>query len=536
MSTAETATVLFTDVVGSTDLANRVGDVECRRLLGSHETVIREELAANDGREIKTMGDGFMVAFPKAEGGLACAVAVQRRLAAEAEGVSVRMGLHTGEVTEERGDLFGVAVNAAARVAAKARGGQIMVSGALLAALDGLESVDRGLFWLKGFPERWRLHEVLWREGSEGTRAAASGDRTPFVARDDELADLRRALEAAAGEHGSLVLIGGEPGVGKTRLTMELAAEADAMAMRVLTGHCVEREGAAPYTPWVEVLEQALARAQSPEAFRGLLGESAGEVARIVPELRRAFDDIPAPLDLPPEQERRYLFNSIREFIGRAAEIRPLLIVLDDLHWADEPTLLLLEHVAEGLAGAPVLVLGTYRDVELEVGRPLARTIEDLRRRGLAQRLSLRRLDERGVTEMLTGLTGQDPPAELVRAIYAESDGNAFFVEEVFHHLMEEGRLLDASGRWRTDVTVAEFDVPESMRLVIGRRLERVTEDARKLLAAAAILGRVFEAAALETVAGVDEDRLLDGLEEAERARLISAVEGGENASSSATS
>ena len=526
MSAAETATVLFTDVVGSTDLANRVGDLECRRLLGAHEVVIREEIAANHGREIKTMGDGFMVSFPTPEGGLACAVAVQRRLAAEADGVAVRMGLHAGEVTEERSDLFGAAVNAAARVAAKARGGQIMVSEVLLPSLDGLESVDRGLFWLKGFPERWRLYEVLWREGSTAPPAAAAGDRTPFVARDDELADLRRALEAAAAERGSLVLIGGEPGVGKTRLTQELAAEADVMGVRVLTGHCVEREGAAPYTPWVEVLEQALARAQSPEAFRGLLGESAGEVARIVPELRRVFDDIPPPLDLPPEQERRYLFNSIREFITRAAGIRPMLIVLDDLHWADEPTLLLLEHVAEALAGTPVLILGTYRDVELEVGRPLARAIEDLRRGGLASRMSLRRLDEKGVAEMLRGLTDDQPPAELVHAIFTESDGNAFFVEEVFRHLLEEGRLLDVAGRWRTDVSVAEFEVPESIRLVIGRRLERLSEAGRKLLTAAAILGRVFDASSLETVSGVDEDRLLDGLEEAERARLIAAVEG----------
>jgi class 3 adenylate cyclase/tetratricopeptide (TPR) repeat protein len=526
MSAAGTATILFTDVVGSTDLANRVGDRECRRLLGAHEVVIREEIAANDGREIKTMGDGFMVAFPTAEGGLACAVAVQRRLSAEADGVAVRMGLHAGEVTEERSDLFGAAVNAAARVAAKARGGQIMVSEVLLSSLDGLESVDRGLFWLKGFPERWRLYEVLWREGSSAPPAAAGGDRTPFVARDDELADLRRALEAAAAERGSLVLIGGEPGVGKTRLTQELAAEADAMGVRVLTGHCVEREGAAPYTPWVEVLEQALARAQSPEAFRGLLGDSAGEVARIVPELRRVFVDIPPPLDLPPEQERRYLFNSIREFVTRAAGIRPLLVVLDDLHWADEPTLLLLEHVAEVLAGAPILVLGTYRDVELEVGRPLARAIEDLRRRGLASRMSLRRLDEHGVAEMLHGLTDDQPPGELVRAIFTESDGNAFFVEEVFRHLLEEGRLLDVAGRWRTDVSVAEFEVPESIRLVIGRRLERLSEAGRKLLAAAAILGRVFDATSLETVAGADEDQLLDGLEEAERARLIAAVEG----------
>jgi class 3 adenylate cyclase/tetratricopeptide (TPR) repeat protein len=521
-------TLLFTDVVGSTDLANRVGDAQCRILLGAHESVIRAEVAAHRGTEIKALGDGFMVAFEAPKEAVACAVAVQERLETEAEGLAVRMGLHAGEVTEEGGDLFGASVNAAARISARARGGQILISEAVLPAVAGLDAVDRGLFWLKGFPDKWRLHEVLWRgqSGDDGP-VRAFMDRTPFVGRESERADLRRRLDEAVRGRGSLVLLGGEPGVGKTRLAMELAAEADERGVRVLTGHCVEMEGAAPYTAWVEVLEQALARAQSPEAFRSLLGDDAGEVARIVPELRRVFADVPQPIELPPEQERRYLFNSIRDFIGRAAEVRPMFILLDDLHWADEPSLLLLRHVVEGLRDLPVLIVGTYRDVELEVGRPLARAIEDLRRGGLAFRLSLKRLDEAGVAAMLLALAGQSAPPQLVKVIFAESDGNAFFVEEVFRHLLEEGRLLDADGRWRTDVDVAEFDVPESIRLVVGRRLERLSDAARKLLTSAALLGRVFDVDLLTEAAGVDEDELLDGLEEAELARLVLPVEGG---------
>ncbi len=515
-------------MVGSTDLANRVGDQECRFLLELHEGIVREEIARRRGREVKTMGDGFMLSFPEPRTALDAAVAIQRRLPEEAPGVSVRMGLHAGEVIERGDDLFGATVNAAARISAHARGGQILVSEDLLPHAEGLDGptlVDRGLYWLKGFPQRWRLHELGW-----GGKAVAPPDqaRTPFIGRDEERADLRRHLDEALEGRGSLVLIGGEPGVGKTRLAEEVSWEADQRGARVLVGYCTQAEGGLPYMPWVAILEQAVARARSPEALRALLGESAGEIARIVPEIRRLFGDIPPALDLPPEQERRYLFNSIRDFIGRAAELRPMLLVLDDLHWADEPTLLLLEHVAESLDDVPLLVLGTYRDVELEVDRPLARTLEDLLRRRLAERISLKRLDEPAVAAMMAGLAGQDPPPEVVRVVYAETEGNAFFVEEVVRHLMEEGRLIDEAGRWRTDVLVDEVDVPESLRLVIGRRLQRLTEEGRKTLAAAATIGRGFDTDLLEAVAGTGEDQVLDALESAEAARLIAAADGGQ--------
>ena len=520
----QTTTLLFTDVVASTDLANRVGDEECRRLLDGHETVIREEIARHEGREIKTMGDGFMVAFGEPRSAVACAVSVQRRLATEVPGVHVRMGLHAGDVVDRAGDLYGATVNASARISAHARGGQILISDDLVAHTAGIDEVavvDRGLFWLKGFPERWRLHEVRW--GGDGRPAATPARaRTPYIGREAERADLRRHLEEALAGRGSLVLIGGEPGVGKTRLTEEVAAEADERGARVLVGHCSQMEGAPPYIAWVEILEQAVARAADPAALRALLGESAGEIARIVPELRRIYDDIPAPFELPPEQERRYLFNSIRDFVARAADIRPLLLVLDDLHWADEPTLLLLEHLAEALDDIPALVIGTYRDVELEVDRPLARFLESLLRRRLAERISLKRLDETGVAAMLEALAGQEPPPEVVRVVYDETEGNAFFVEEVFEHLHEEGRLLDERGRWRRDVRVGEVDVPESVRLVIGRRLQRLSDEARKLLTAASTIGRVFDVNLLEAVTETGEEDLLDALELAESARLIS--------------
>jgi predicted ATPase len=169
-------------------------------------------------------------------------------------------------------------------------------------------------------------------------------------------------------------------------------------------------EVAPPYIPLVEMLEAA-ARMFPPEALRDALGDSAPEVAKLMPELHRLFPDIPPPPELPPEQERRYLFNGMRDFLVRAGRAQPLLLVLDDLHWADDSTMLLVQHIAQQLHEMPVLIVGTYRDVELDVARPLARALEELLRQRLAHRISLRRLPEDGVSAMLRALSGQDHPA-----------------------------------------------------------------------------------------------------------------------------
>jgi tetratricopeptide (TPR) repeat protein len=324
-------------------------------------------------------------------------------------------------------------------------------------------------------------------------------------------------------------MIGGEPGVGKTRLAEELMAEARQRNMTALIGHCYEMEGAPPYIPFVEMVE-AGARLFPQEAMREALGESAPEVAKLMPELRRLFPDIPSPPELPPEQERRYLFNGMRDFVARVGRAQPLLLILDDLHWADDSTLLLLQHIAQQLQEMPVLIVGTYRDVELDVARPLARTLEALLRQRLAHRITLRRLPEDGVSAMLRALSGQEPPKPLVDAVFSETEGNPFFVEEVFQHLAEEGKLFDAHGRWRSDLSIGGLDVPEGVRLVVGRRLERVSEECRRVLTSAAVIGRAFTFELLEALREVDTDALLDAVDEAERAQLIAAAEDGPEA------
>jgi class 3 adenylate cyclase/tetratricopeptide (TPR) repeat protein len=526
-------TVLFTDVEGSTDLRTRLGDEVADALLHMHEEIVRERVAHHGGREVKSLGDGFMVAFGSPRKAISCAIEIQRALDDRnrlnpGREIRIRIGINAGEVSEVAGDLMGAAVNAASRIAGKARGGQILIANVvkdLAGARPDLSYVDRGLYWLKGFPERWRLFEVLRRApGPAEELTAPAVGKTRFIGREAERADLRRFVEQAASGYGGFVMIGGEPGVGKTRISEEVAEEAAGRGMMALVGHCPETESGLPYAPVVEIMEATM-RGVSKETLRIAFGESASELAKMVPELRRIFPNLPPPLELPPEQERRYLFNSFTEFVERASRMQPLLFVLEDLHWADEPTLLLLQFLAERVAGMPVLLLGTYRDVELDVDRPLARTLEGLIRRRLAHRVNLNRLGREDVSEMLNVLSGRETPSSLVEAVYNETEGNCFFVEEVYQHLNEEGKLFDSSGGWRNEVRVGEIEVPEGVRLVLGRRLARLSEGARRALSASAVIGRNFTYELAEALDEVGGDTLLDAIEEAQRARLLTSSE-----------
>ena len=537
MTSTATVTILFTDVVGSSELRTSRGDESAHQIMETHFDLVRKQIEHHSGQEVKTMGDSFMVAFGSARSAVNCAVAVQQALAehnhkAMEEQIHVRIGMNTGEAIEKEGDLFGSAVDAAARVMSKAAGGQILIPENTRDAIGAGEEVtllDRGPFWLKGFPERWRLYEVLWHGDKISTAAVLPhvGKQTPFVGRESERADLRRYLDAARGGHGSLVMIGGEPGAGKTRITEELAAEADRHGFLTLTGHCYEMEGAPPYIPFVEILQSAM-RTVAPTALLDTLGSTAPEAAKLVPELRERFPDVPEPRKLAPEQERLYLFNNLCDFFERMANRRPLLMVIEDLHWTDESTMLLLQHIAHRLQEIPALIVGTYRDTELDVARSLAKALEELLRQRLAHDVILRRLPETDVAAMLKGHSEQEPPTRLVELIYRETEGNPFFVEEVFKHFAEEGKLFDAEGGWRSDIEIDEAEVPRGVRLVIGRRLERVSEECRRTLTAAAIIGRGFSFDLLEELLNLDEDALFDAIEAAEQAQLItSKAEGG---------
>jgi class 3 adenylate cyclase/tetratricopeptide (TPR) repeat protein len=516
-------TIMFTDIEGSTSLRTSLGDAETDALFRQHDDLIRAEIEANKGQDQKAaLGDGFLSVFVSTRRAVAAAIGIQRALDSfnlkrSGPPLRVRIGLNTGEVAWQDGQLSGEAVHAAARVCAAGSGGQILVSDVtrqLAGTVPDVTFHDTGEHQLKGFPQPWRLWEVVW------VRETTQLPQQVFVGRQHEMATLRSNLASALEGRGNLVLVGGEPGVGKTTLVKQLIREAEQKGALAVFGRCYESEGTVPYSPFVEMLEQALA-IMPPEIVREDMGEDAPEVARMVPELRRRFPDIDEPLDLPPEQQRRYFFNAVGSFIGRGAARFPLMLVMDDIHWADEPTLLLIEHMAQLLPELRVLCVGTYRDVELDVSRPLAATLERMIRARIVDRIPVKRFDRDGVATMIEALAGKTAPDPIVAAVFEETEGNPFFVEEVFRHLVEEGKVFDESGDFRTDIEVDELDVPESVRLVVGRRLGRLGAESQKALAAGAVVGRGFPFSLLEEITEMDTGRLLDAVEEAEHARVI---------------
>ncbi len=343
-------------------------------------------------------------------------------------------------------------------------------------------------------------------------------ERTAFVGRETERGVIRAAIDRALGGHGSLVMLGGGPGVGKTRLATEMAEYASQVGFRCSVGRCYEREEPFPYLPFVEILESNLAQAASLDDYRRQMGDNAAELAQLAPSFRRIFPDIPQPLELPPVQQRRYLFQSVSEALGRAARTRPQLNILEDLHWADESTLALLIHLANRVAQLPLVIIGTYRDSENNPA--LVRTLEELIRMGIRP-LKLGGLSKDAVARMLYGLSQQQPPESLVNLIFEESQGNPFFVEEVYRHLLEEGKVLDAAGQFRTNIKIDEIDVPENVRLIIGRRMARLDENEKRVLAAAAVIGRSFSFQLLTATSQIDVDELFTVIEKAQQMGII---------------
>jgi predicted ATPase len=345
-------------------------------------------------------------------------------------------------------------------------------------------------------------------------------ERTAFVGRETERHAIRTAIDRALSGHGSVVMLGGGPGMGKSRLAMEMAEYASRVGFRCLVGHCYEREEPFPYLPFVEIIESGLAHAASLDDFRRRLGDNAAELVQLAPSLRRVFPDIPQPLELPPAQKRRYIFQSFSETLGRAARIRSYLFMLEDLHWADETSLALLIHLANRVNQLPVVIIGTYRDGYSENNPALVRTLEELIRTG-HRPLKLDGLSKDAIAQMLRGLGQRQAPESLLSLIFDQSQGNPFFVEEVYRHLIEDGKVFDAVGQFRPDLKIDESDVPENVRLIIGRRLERLDENEKRVLAAAAVIGRSFSFQLLTGISLVDVDELFTVIEKAQQMGII---------------
>ncbi len=525
-----TLTFLFTDLVGSTALSTSLGDQAAQEHLRAHGRIVRECVEKHGGHEVRFIGDSFLVTFNGNLKAVSCAVDIQRRLTQHDrlhpdQGVQLRIGLNCGEAIREKGDYYGAAVNAAARICAAAEGGQVLVSQLvkdIIGSLGNLEFRDAGAYPLKGFPEPWRLYEVVPRaEASLGANlVSALADPTPFVGRDAELTRVKHLVETASEGRGGVTMLLGEPGVGKSRLAAEASAFAIDRGFTVVAGQCYEAGGPPAYGPFIEALRPLAKRCTRP-VLKKLLGEGASWVAKLLPEVRDKLQGVPPTPPLPADQERHFLLESVVSFIVGAARRKPLLLILEDLHWSDRPTQLLLRSLIRVIANLPMVVVGTVRDIEVDAAHPLTETLTELHRQRFYCSLSLSGFGREGVRLMLLALAQQEPPAVVVDAVYSETEGNPFFVEEFIKLLLEEERLLDASGNWRSDISPHAVELPKGVSLAIERRLRRLEPSSRQTLTTAAVVGRVFRYNVLEAASELKGDALADAIDQAERAQLI---------------
>ena len=341
-----------------------------------------------------------------------------------------------------------------------------------------------------------------------------------FVGREHELGRLSDALDDALAGLGRLVLVSGEQGIGKTRVAMELARRAEQLEAQVLWGRCYEREGAPPYWPWVQVIRGYVRRC--PDLVGAGLARHAVVVAELVPELREHVPDAAAPPALhEPKQERFRLLDAIASFLVQAARRRPLAIVLDDLHASDAGSLLLLEFVARELADAQLLVVGTYRDVELTRRHRLVETLAELTREERVERLSLRGLTEPEVAQLLEASIDVPGSPGLAQSVHEQTEGNPLFVTEVVRLLADQKGLPETGP---LALPAGAVRVPEGVRVVIGRRLDALSPECCEVLRLAALVGREFSLGQIGALTDDDPDELENLLGEAVDAHVLEEV------------
>jgi predicted ATPase/DNA-binding SARP family transcriptional activator len=346
-----------------------------------------------------------------------------------------------------------------------------------------------------------------------GRRAAGT-----FVGREPELELLEGGLEDALSGRGRLFLLVGEPGIGKSRLADEFASRAKQRGAEVLWGRCWEAGGASAYWPWVQSL-RSYVRTRNSEALRSLVGGRAPELAQLLPELEDLYADLPAPRTLDPDSARFRLFDSVTGFVGNAAREQTLVLVLDDLHAADEPSLLLLRFLASELAEMPAVVVGTYREEEAAQDEPVSASLSELRRLP-SQELRLGGLSQADVASFVELSTGLKPSERLLTALHTETDGNPLFVGETVRLLASEGRLTE------TPDVGWHVEIPPGVHEAIARRLRRLSKECRRVLTLASVLGREFSLEALEQASELPQEELLTMLDEAFAARVLGEVPG----------
>ena len=535
----ENVAILFTDIVGSTELSQRLSAEAADEVRRGHFSILRQAITESGGTEVKNLGDGLMVVFSSTSAALGCAVAMQQGVEQENRGgenpVGLRVGLSVGEASREDDDYFGDPVVEAARLCALCESGQVLATD-IVRGMAGRRSRHEcrslGELTLKGLPDPVETVEVVWEplEVADLTGAIPLPARLAVhpavgvVGREAEMTTTTRALKrVAAGGGREVLLVSGEAGLGKTTLVAEAARSAFKDGACVLFGHC-EEDLSTPYQLFVEALGHYVTFAPE-EALLSHVAAHGSELCRLVPALASRIPDLPASKATDTDTERFLLFAAVVGLLGAASHHQPVVVVFDDLQWADKGSLLLLRHLASADPAMRVLVLGTYRDSELSNASALVDALAALRRHEGVSRLNLVGLDDTGVMALMEAGAGHrldEAAVGLAHAISRETDGNPFFVSEVLRNLVETGAIgQDSEGHWVAEDSLDTTALPDSVREVIGARVLRLGKEAGRVLSVASVIGRDFDLDLLARATKTDEDDLLDILDAAAAAALV---------------
>jgi class 3 adenylate cyclase/tetratricopeptide (TPR) repeat protein len=550
-----TVTFLFTDIEGSTKLAREHPDT-WETAQARHHAILRSAIETNHGYVFQIIGDSFSAAFHTAGDAVRAAVKAQIDLHHENWGdthIRVRMGIHTGRAEiQQDGQYHGyAALSQVQRVMSAGHGGQVLLSLATQELVhdelpQAVQLRDLGEWQLKDVTRPIRIYQLLIQglptdfAPLRSTPAVITAEDTTtslldrivhgkLIGRERELMDATVCWQKTVAGEGQALLISGEPGVGKTRFARELIEQLRNSGATVLIGECYA-EGGAPYAAIAQMIQDAFT--QNPSLPHSLPQYVLADILTLAPTLSVRYADasITQPLDTQSEQER--IYDSVLELCARLSLQTPLMLFLDDAHWADPGTLSLMRHLARRShstlpkARPRIMIVMTYREVELNEARALHEVLLDLNRERIATRIKLTRLDRSRTRNMLEVMFEEDIAPEFLDGIYRETEGNPFFIEEVCKELIESGKLTYSDGRWHRP-RMDEIEIPQSLRLAIQTRVGHLQSQAQEALALASVIGREFDfESLLHASEHHNEDLLIESLESATRAQLIEEVKG----------